>query len=97
MNKTVLIWMWFSTGCVSHNSSIRSMPLSAAPVGAVDAAVAPVEADCGWVVVTESEVGKVLGITVSNYVRPFDDSLYYCCPGEANTPICKQAVWTGPR
>jgi hypothetical protein len=95
MKKTVLFAALFAMGCSTHQSVLRSNPLGPVTTdGEAAAPKGPVEADCGWVVVDEVMKTKFLGLTLSSYVRQFNDALFYCCPGESKTPACQQADWT---
>jgi hypothetical protein len=96
MTKILIIGMLFSTGCYSRSSAITPTPLGASRSGD-KAQKQTLEEDCGWVVVNETETTKFLGITLDSYVRQYDESLFYCCPGEGDLPSCRQAEWHDSR
>jgi len=95
MKNFALVASLFVMGCSTHQSVLRSSPLGPATAEGEEAVTkGPVEADCGWVVVDEVMKTKFLGLTLSSYVRQFNDALFYCCPGESKAPACLQADWT---
>ena len=96
MTKVLIIGMLLSTGCYSRSSAITPMPLGASRSGG-EAQKRTLEDDCGWVVVNETETTKFLGLTLDSYVRHYDESLFYCCPGEATLPSRRQAAWHDAR
>jgi len=75
-------------GC-GHTSAITPMYIGSATGPNASSPSGPGGEQCGWVEVSEER--KQL---FSSIVRQFDDSLFYCCPGDdGKTPECREAKW----
>ncbi len=84
----------FLGACSTHHSGIAAQPVLLEHTEIYKGKLPAAQTGCGWIVVNESSATKFLGLTLDSYVRQFDDSLFYCCPGEANpNPVCYQAKW----
>ena len=84
-----LLFSLLFVGCAKQTSSFSPVqPQSASPS-------VEVENQCGWVSVKETiPIGLFFFKT-----RQFTEQLYYCCPGEKESPkpMCYQATWVEPK
>ncbi len=91
-----LLTGWATTSCTSRASSYVPVPVYevGGPGGIPSEGIAAPQAGCGWVAVDETVRVKFFGLVVSQDVRQFERSLFYCCPGETEPePRCYQADW----
>lgn len=70
-------------GCATRNTAVIPMWQG---VGQAD--------QCKWVMAADRYEKSFLGISVVTEL-PYDEALFYCCPGADGTePKCRKAQWT---
>lgn len=86
-----------TSGCAVRTSSISAMPVIDAEVADLHSAGLPEShIGCGWVYAQESAHTKLFMMTLGTRSLSYDQSLFYCCPGEEEPdPKCYQAMWYG--
>ena len=89
----VVITSSLMLACTVKTSRIRAISGSGAGTAASGEEV---NAGCEWVAVDEITTNSCFGLVLSTKVRPYHESLYYCCPHvKGDTPICFESDWWG--